>query len=473
MDSNRCKDSGEMYSPDEQGEYMPLDGAPRFSMQGLSDTLADVREGITEPPVEEYAMMLEVTMADHPGQPHPPTFSWNAGMVMHVLKNDPILRELEHMQVDSLGTAYLFFYDKQGHHGLGQDTVYVIWAHVEEAFSEWILCSAHFAISLLPLVEAWQWAVATSDCRRLRGQAENPAPRIPVVTTGESDSSVQLMGSTPQQAGRSTTVEETADARSAAHAGTACQCRQPPKSQGTIVSRGGSPPSSPDRVVLDSDGYFTASEAAGHQCHHRGCRGSREKKRLAPARLDMPIFKLTDPGVEVMYTLWHFDVDAFLEQYDEASMHPHIFASLHGYPGKWAHTLDEGKDISMQNLLMHMEKTFSNKHNYDAMIRTLYEVQQKEDETVEEYMLRIHDAVVVICCAYPEYLPDCGRDLKKDHFYHRLRPYLHDALSFVMVELPEREQAHPTFDTLYTLVKKLEAGQPVRACCYATGLEAY
>ena len=63
--------------------------------------------------------------------------------------------------------------------------------------------------------------------------------------------------------------------------------------------------------------------------------GSREKKWLAPARLDMPIFKSTDPGAEVMYTLWHFDVDGFLEQYDEASMHPHIFASLCGYPGKW------------------------------------------------------------------------------------------------------------------------------------------
>ena len=168
MDSDRCKDSGEMYSPDEQGEYILLDGALRFSMQGLSNALADVGEGINEPPVEEYAMMLEVMMADHPGWPHPPAFSWNAGMVMHVLKSDPVLRELEHMQVDGPGTAYLFFYDKQGHWGLGQDTAYVIWAHMEEAFSEWISHSAHFAISLLPLVEAWQWAVATSDHQRLR-----------------------------------------------------------------------------------------------------------------------------------------------------------------------------------------------------------------------------------------------------------------------------------------------------------------
>ena len=84
-----------MYFPDEQGEYRPLNGALRFSMQGLSDTLADVWEGITEPPAEEYTMMLEVMMANHPGWPHPPTFSWNAGMVMHILKSDPVLRELE------------------------------------------------------------------------------------------------------------------------------------------------------------------------------------------------------------------------------------------------------------------------------------------------------------------------------------------------------------------------------------------
>ena len=114
---------------------MPLDGTPQFSMQGLSNALADVGEGINEIPAEEYAMMLEVTMADHPGWSHPLAFSLNTGMVMHILKSDPVLRELEHVQVDCSGTAYLFFYDKQGHQGLGQDTTYAIWAHMEEAFS--------------------------------------------------------------------------------------------------------------------------------------------------------------------------------------------------------------------------------------------------------------------------------------------------------------------------------------------------
>ena len=81
--------------------------------------------------------------------------------------------------------------------------------------------------------------------------------------------------------------------------------------------------------------------------------------------------------------------------------------------------------------------------------------------------------IAVIHRAYPECLPDQGRDLKKDCFYHGLCPYLHDALSFAMAELPEREQAHPTFDTLYILVKKLEAGQTACTCWYAPSLDAY
>ena len=62
-------------------------------------------------------------MADCPGQPHPPTFSWNTGMVMHVPKSTLALWELEHVQVDGPGTAYLFSFDKQGHQGLGQNAM--------------------------------------------------------------------------------------------------------------------------------------------------------------------------------------------------------------------------------------------------------------------------------------------------------------------------------------------------------------
>ena len=200
--------------------------------------------------------MLEVMMADRPGRPCPPAFSWNAGMVMHVLKSNPVLQELEHVQVDGPGTVYLFFYDKQGHWGLGQDAADAVQTHVEEAFSEWILCSAHFNISLLPLMEAWWWSVAAFDHRRLRSWAENSAHNTPVGAAWESDSSSQLVGSAAQQAGRASGVGEMTEARLTPHTRAVQLHGRPLKSQCTTVGRGGSPPSSPDRGAPNSDGIL-------------------------------------------------------------------------------------------------------------------------------------------------------------------------------------------------------------------------
>ena len=82
-------------------------------------------------------------------------------MVLHVLKRDPALRDLEHVQVDGLGTAYLFFHDKQGRKGLKRKVAENLWVHIAKAFSEWISRSAHFVAILLPLVEGWQGATVT------------------------------------------------------------------------------------------------------------------------------------------------------------------------------------------------------------------------------------------------------------------------------------------------------------------------
>ena len=140
---------------------------------------------------------------------------------MHILKSDSVLWELEHVQVNGPGTAYLFFYDKQGHQGLGQDAMDAVQTHVEEAFLEWILCSAHFNISLLPLMEAWRQSVAASDRQRLRSRVENSAHNMPVGAARESDSSSQLVGSASQQDGRTSGMEERTEARLIPHTGTA------------------------------------------------------------------------------------------------------------------------------------------------------------------------------------------------------------------------------------------------------------
>ena len=72
-------------------------------------------------------------------------------MVLHILKRDPALRDLEPVQVDGLGVAYLFFYDKQGCMGLKQEVTENLRAHMAKAFSEWISHSALIMAILLPL----------------------------------------------------------------------------------------------------------------------------------------------------------------------------------------------------------------------------------------------------------------------------------------------------------------------------------
>ena len=158
-----------------------------------------------------------------------------------------------------------------------------------------------------------------------------------------------------------------------------------------------------------------------------------------------------------MYEIWCFDVQGWLDQYDEVSMRPHIFGSLQGYPGKWARSLPGGMNISLNDLLRCMDRTFGNVHDYNSMIQSLYKIHQKESETVEEYMLRVHEAVAVVKHAYPNQVPNEGEGLRRDHFYYRLTPSLRDVLSFAMADLLEREQADTSFDTLYHLAKKLKA----------------
>ena len=70
-----------------------------------------------------------------------------------MLKGDPALRDLEHVQVDSPGLAYLFFYDWHGYHGLSKEEALSLCSHIADAFTEWIRRSAHFDVVPL-LLEA-------------------------------------------------------------------------------------------------------------------------------------------------------------------------------------------------------------------------------------------------------------------------------------------------------------------------------
>ena len=83
MEHEGEEESGEMYSPNKSGEYTLHDDMLSFTVQGLRDALTKAESTVTGPPhpTDEFIIQLEVTMADQPGMPCPPAYSWNGGMV--------------------------------------------------------------------------------------------------------------------------------------------------------------------------------------------------------------------------------------------------------------------------------------------------------------------------------------------------------------------------------------------------------
>ena len=252
-----------------------------------------------------------------------------------------------------------------------------------EAFAEWISHSVHFTVILLPLVEGWCQAVAVSERHHQRSRLEYQGHPRMQFTSSESDSTPHLVGSASPSVVQMSQAEE-AGGGQASKVPTSRPRGRPPKSCPTKDNTRNSPPSSLDQGGGDSDGYSTVSEALSTHCHRRRWQN---EKRLTAVHLDMPIFKSTDPNTDVTYTLWRFDVQGWLDQYQEGSMMPHIYASLWGYPGRWVRSLEDDPNLTVTELLERMDHAFGEVCEYDMMIRSLYEIRQKEGETVEEYML--------------------------------------------------------------------------------------
>ena len=123
-------------------------GMPHFSIQELMDVLTTEVPDVQYLLSVEFTLQLKVMMADCPGHPCPPAFLWTVGMVMHVFKSDPMLRDLEHIQVDGPGMTYLFFFNKQGRHGLTHEAAQAMQVHVREAFAKSQNC--HFWVANFP-----------------------------------------------------------------------------------------------------------------------------------------------------------------------------------------------------------------------------------------------------------------------------------------------------------------------------------
>ena len=109
--------------------------------------------------------------------------------------------------------------------------------------------------------------MATSDRHHQRSRTEYPNRPVPHMVSSESDSMLPLVGSTPPSAAWMGQVEE--GGGHAPRAPISWPRGRPPKAHLMKDGPENSPPSSPDRGGVDSDGYSTVSKAQSTHCCRR------------------------------------------------------------------------------------------------------------------------------------------------------------------------------------------------------------
>ena len=133
--------------------------------------------------------------------------------MQHILKSDPVLKDLEHAQVDGPGLAYLFFYDRHGYHGLSKEEALAMCSHIADAFAEWIGRSVHFDTVPFLLEVGRQHTTAVQEKRRQHVRPlEEPVLPVQVNESTSSESS-QLVGGVPPVTGSPGGSDRTGGAR--------------------------------------------------------------------------------------------------------------------------------------------------------------------------------------------------------------------------------------------------------------------
>ena len=113
------------------------------------------------------------------------------------MRSDPALRDLQHMQADGPGLAYLLFHDRHGYRGLSKEEALTMRSHIADAFTEWIGRSAHFDAVPLLLEAGQQHTTATQERHRQRIRPLEE-PILPVhVSKSTGSESLQLVGGVP------------------------------------------------------------------------------------------------------------------------------------------------------------------------------------------------------------------------------------------------------------------------------------
>ena len=323
-------------------------------------------------------------------------------------------------------------------------------SHLADTFAEWIGRSAHFKALPLLLEEGCHCVTAAQErCRQWIGPRNNPA--CPFMWAGSASS-----GSSQQLVGRVPTIPEGQD-------GAAEQ------EMLGLVQVG---------CTDAQQRWYQLQEVEGtHHLPHQKPWWSRFRwlfncqwVRWRPQASKMPVSweKTGTSKIEPTHiplhecqcgydlwdlALWCTGMAGSVWWSEHASTH---FGSLQGYPGKWAHSLPGAWTYRWMNCWgawTVLSETCTTTTVDPFIVQNPSEGTRDHGGIHAESPWSSSSGEMRI----PRPSAKWREGLRWDCFYYGLIPSLRDVLSFTMADLPEREQADTSFDTLYHLAKKLEA----------------
>ena len=110
---------------------------------------------------------------------------------------------------------------------------------------------------------------------------------------------------------------------------------------------------------------------------------------------------------------------------------------MQGYPGElvWS----SGTDITLDDVLMVLDKHYNNVKALDALNQELFQLQMADKETVLDWGICLLRHLQILAASFPDcFPPDCVAELKRDHFYGGLPKQLKVMVTYLKVGLQVR-----------------------------------
>ena len=134
-------------------------------------------------------------------------------------------------------------------------------------------------------------------------------------------------------------------------------------------------------------------------------------------KTNLPIFKDKDAKDVVTYQSCRWDLTVYQHAgCRDQTLLPYAIKSLQGYPGElvWS----SGTDITLDNVLMILDKHYNNVKMLDALNQELFQLRMADKETVSDWGLHLLRHLQILAASFPDcFPPDCVAELKRNCFY--------------------------------------------------------